>query len=268
MVPSLERVALLSDIHGNLTAFQAVLDDLESRGVTRIFNLGDTVGKGPRGAECVDLSRERCEVHVQGNWESSLTDPDRMAGFPDAVWWRDQLPEEQQKWLRDLPHSHDFLMSGRRLRIFHASAKSVHHRVFFDHDEAEFLGMFANTEATGDGPAPDVVGYGDIHDPYLESDRGGRTLFNVGSVGNPLDDPTPCYVIVEGDFGSAEPGPFSIQFVRVAYDVEAEIAVAQRSGMPAPGEWEVELRTGVYREVQREGQGPRYHRDRGNPALH
>ncbi|HEY1095537.1 MAG TPA: metallophosphoesterase family protein [Glycomyces sp.] len=260
MHSSLERVALISDVHGNLTAFQAVLDDIAARGITRVFNLGDTVGKGPRGSACVDLSRERCEVHVQGNWEASLTNPERMAGFPLGGWWRDELPEEQRKWLRDLPLSHDFLMSGKRIRVFHASPQSVYHRVFFDHDETEFLGMFANTEATGDGPAPDVVGYGDIHDPYLESDRQGRTLFNVGSVGNALDDPTPVYVIVEGVPGSLDPGPFSIQFVRVAYDLESEIEVARRSGMPEADVWEVELRTGVYRTTHREGREPRYHR--------
>ncbi|MFG3340312.1 metallophosphoesterase family protein [Glycomyces sp. NPDC048151] len=259
MASSLERVALISDIHGNLTAFQAVLDDIAARGITRILNLGDTVGKGPRGSACVDLSRERCEAHVQGNWEASLTNPQQMAGFPLAEWWRDELPEEQQKWLRDLPLSHDFLMSGKRIRVFHASPQSVYNRVFFDHDEAQFLAMFANTEATGDGPAPDVVGYGDIHDPYLETDRGGRTLFNVGSVGNCLDDPTPVYVIVEGVPDSTEPGPFAIQFVRVPYDQESEIDAAHRSGMPEADVWEVELRTGVYRANQREGRPAAYH---------
>lgn len=265
MHSSLDRIALVSDVHGNLTAFQAVLDDIAARGVTRVFNLGDTVGKGPRGAACVELSRERCEVHVQGNWEASLTNPERLAGFPIAAWWRDELAEEQAKWLRDLPLSHDFLMSGKRIRVFHASPQSVYHRVFFDHGEAEFLGMFANTEATGDGPAPDVVAYGDIHDPYLESDRDGRTLVNVGSVGNCLADPTPGYVILEGIPDSTDPAPFSIQFVRVPYDHESEIAFAHRSGMPEADVWEVELRTGVYRATHREGHNPAYHRHTCTP---
>lgn len=260
MHSSLERVALVSDVHGNLTAFQAVLDDIAARGITRVCNLGDTVGKGPRGSACVDLSRERCEVHVQGNWEASLTNPEQMAGFPIAEWWRDELTEEQRKWLRDLPLSRDLLMSGKRIRVFHASPQSVYHRVFFDHSEAEFLGMFANTEATGDGPEPDVAAYGDIHDAYLESDQHGRTLVNVGSVGNPLDDPTPSYVILEGVPDATGPAPFGIQFVRVPYDVEPEIEFAHRSGMPEADVWEVELRTGVYRATHREGRRPAYHR--------
>ncbi|WP_240037554.1 metallophosphoesterase family protein [Glycomyces paridis] len=104
-----------------------------------------------------------------------------------------------------------------------------------------------------------MVAYGDVHDPYLEHDRGGRTLINVGSVGNSLDDPLPCYAILEGTTAAAD-GPFSVQFVRVPYDVEAEVAVARASGMPDAEEWEVELRTGIYRQVQREGREPRYHR--------
>lgn len=262
----LERIALISDVHGNLTAFRAVLDDIASRGITRVYNLGDTVGKGPRGAECVELSRERCEVHVQGNWEAKLTDPEGGPLSEASRWWADRLSEEQRKWLWDLPLSHDFAISGRNVRVFHASAKSVFHRVFFDHGEAEFLGMFANTEATGGGPEPDVVGYGDIHEPYLETDLGGRTLFNVGSVGNNLDSPVPSYAIVEGVPGSTDPAPFGVQFVQVPYDVDAEVAAAHASGMPAADYWEVELRTGTYRGDQISGHTPRYHRaSPGNP---
>ena len=51
MSRELERIALISDVHGNLTALQAVLADIDARGITRIFNLGDYVGKGPRGSE-------------------------------------------------------------------------------------------------------------------------------------------------------------------------------------------------------------------------
>jgi predicted phosphodiesterase len=261
MAPPLDRVALISDIHGNLTAFEAVLDDLASRGITRVFNLGDTIGKGPRGAECVDLSREHCEVHVQGNWEATMCAPDRVPEGDPFDWWHDRLGESRRKWLWDLPFSHDFRMSGKHLRIFHASAKSVFHRVFCDHDEAEFRAMFANTEATGDGSEPNVVAYGDIHDPYLENDLG-RTLLNVGSVGNCLGDPVPSYVILEGVYGAAEPGPFSVQFVRVPYDVEAELAVTHELAMPSAEYWEGELRTGVYRANQKAGLPAAYHRHR------
>lgn len=243
---SLERIALISDIHGNLTALEAVLDDIAARGIRRIINLGDTAGKGPRGDEAVVRCREVCEVSVRGNWD------DFLAGIPDdappeMVWWRDELSQASRKWLSELPLSLDLELSGRRIRLFHASAESPHVRVHFHHTPEQFAGMFENTAMTGDGPLPDVVGYADIHDAYIESEDG-RTLFNVGSVGNPLDEPTPSYVILEG--GASASDPFGVQFVRVPYDIEAEIAVAEARDMPARDVWAVELRTAVFRGRQ------------------
>ncbi len=256
----LESIALISDVHGNLTALEAVLDDIDARGITRIFNLGDFVGKGPRGLESIELSQQRCEVNLLGNWDDFLPDPARTFDDEALLWWRDQLGPGQGEWLRALPFSHDFVMSGRRVRLFHAGPTTVHKRIRFDHDEAEFLGMFANSPLTGDGPEPTVVGYGDIHDPYYEVDRWKRTLFNAGSVGNALDDPTPVYVILEGVYGSPDEAPFGIQFVRVPYDVEAELAFAKEVGMPKWQEYASELRDGIYRGEMNKPGGPSYHR--------
>lgn len=257
----LDRIAVISDVHGNLTALEAVLADIDIRGLTRIFNLGDYVGKGPRGREVIDLCRERCEVNILGNWDDFLPDPGRTYDSEALAWWLAQLAEGQGDWLRALPFQHDFLLSGRRVRLFHASATSVHRRVQFDHDEQVFLDMFANTQATGDEqPPPSVVGYGDIHDPFYEVDRERRTLFNAGSVGNAFNDPTPVYVIIEGVLGSERDAPFSIQFVRVPYDVEAELAVAARMGMPELEGYGSELRHGIYRGMMHDPDGPRYHR--------
>ena len=248
----MDRIAVVSDVHGNLTAYEAVLADIDARGITSIHNLGDVVGKGPRGADCVELSRDRCEVTVRGNWDDFIPgDPETLSEA--ARWWREELKPEQLPWLATLPLSHDLLISGRRVRLFHASASSVHTRVRHVHSAEEFDGMFASTELTGDGPLPSVVGYGDIHDTYLEV-KGGRTLFNADSVGNALDEPTAAYVVLEGVVGSPEPAPFGIQFVRVGYDVEAEIAVAAERGMPELEEYAVELREGIYRGVWRAGQ--------------
>jgi hypothetical protein len=69
----------------------------------------------------------------------------------------------------------------------------------------------------------------------------------VGSVGNPLDEPQASYVILEGEPDGGRSAPFGIQFVRVPYDIEAEIAVAAALGMPALEPYAIELRTAVYR---------------------
>lgn len=206
-------------------------------------------GRG-RGAPTASSSpADRCAVNVRGNWDDFIPgDPETLSEA--ARWWREELKPEQLPWLATLPLSHDLLISGRRVRLLHASASSVHTRVRHVHSAEEFDGMFASTELTGDGPLPSVVGYGDIHDTYLEV-KGARTLFNAGSVGNALDEPTAAYVVLEGVVGSPEPAPFGIQFVRVGYDVEAEIAVAAERGMPELEEYAVELREGIYRGARR-----------------
>jgi len=234
------RIAVLSDVHGNLTAFDAVLADIDARGITQIINLGDVAGKGPRGSAAVARTRERCAVTVRGNWDDFLP---VSADHEDASirWWHDELTADDRSWLANLPLGHDLELGGRRVRLFHASATSVYTKVHFHHTAEEFAAMFTATELTGDGPEPAVVLYGDVHDAYVETDRG-RTLVNVGSVGNPLDETTAAYVILE-----AVRETFSIQIVRVPYDIEAELAVAEAAQMPAFDAWATELRAGVYR---------------------
>jgi predicted phosphodiesterase len=242
----MERVAVISDLHGNVTAFAAVLEDLRRRGISTVYNLGDVAGKGPRGSECVRLSRLHCAVTVRGNWDDFL--PSETPEWRDDAgwWWHRELTREDRAWLGSLPFSHDLFLGGRRIRLFHASAKSVYHRVHARHSDEDFEGMFAATELTGHGAAPDVVCYGDIHDAFIET-KDGRTLVNAGSVGNPLDEPQASYVILEGEPDGGGSATFGVQFVRVPYDIEAEIAVAEELGMPELQAYAVELRTAVYR---------------------
>ena len=243
-----DRIALISDVHGNLTALEAVLADIDARGITRIFNLGDYVGKGPRGRAVVELCQERCEVNLLGNWDDFLPDPDREFQSEALTWWNDELGPGQGEWLRGLDFCHDFWISGRRVRLFHASEETVHRRVRYVRTQAEFESLFTHTEATGlEGPEPDLVGYGDTHDPFYECQLEGRTAFNTGAVGNCIGDPTPMYCILEGIDGSSEPAPWSVAYVRVPYDVEAELAAARELGAPDYDGSELELRHGIYR---------------------
>lgn len=248
----MDRIAVLSDVHGNVTALLAVLADIRERGIETIYNLGDVAGKGPRGAEAIRLVREHCRLTVRGNWDDFLPHP--ADDWQDSVrWWHDELGTAEREWLTGLPLSHDLAIAGRRLRLLHASATSVYTRVHFDHSTEQFEGMFLATELTGPAPSPDVVLYGDIHDAYVEN-RGGRILANAGSVGNALDEPTAAYLVLEGALDApvdtrplAARPPFALQIVRVPYDVESEIAAAGDLGMPELDAYAVELRTGVYR---------------------
>jgi protein phosphatase len=243
--PLMDRIALISDLHGNLQALDAVLADIDGRGISRIFNLGDLVGKGPDGAAVIDRCRDVCEVTVQGNWDA------KVAGDDDNepnLWHRAQIGPERCRWLGALPGSFDFLLSGQHVRVFHASNQGIYHRVHLTDPRAAHLGMFENTEFTGDGPAPDIVGYGDVHDAFVMS-FSGKTLFNPGSVGNPLDIPVASYTILDGAYGSETPAPWAINIVRVPYDIEAAIRAGYASGMPHADAYAGELRTARYRRL-------------------
>jgi protein phosphatase len=241
---AIERIAILSDVHGNLTALEAVLDHIRASGITRIFNLGDLAGKGPRSAAVVDRCRDVCEVIVQGNWDVELA-----RGFetpwPVGEWHRAQLGRERLAYLGALPGSFDFVISGRSVRLFHASQRGVFHRVHQTSTREVHRAMFDNTDFTGFDEPPQIVGCGDVHTAYALNFEN-RTLFNVGSVGNPLDIPLACYAVLEGLYDGAV-GPWSLNFIRLPYDIEGEIAVAERSGMREFEAYARELRTAVYR---------------------
>ncbi len=251
---ALDRIAIISDVHGNVTALRAVLADIRARRISRIVNLGDVVGKGPRGSEAVQLVRAACETSVRGNWDSFIAS-EAVQPFVLGQWTRDELSSDDISWLAALPGTFEVLMSGRRVRLFHASQTSEFVRVRVRHSDEEFRGMFSNTEFTGpfragDSSAacttPDIVGYGDIHSAYLKT-ADGLTLFNVGGTGNPLDSPAAPYVILEGVSDSAAAAPFSISFPRVSYDIDAEISIARKLGLPDVDAYARELTDGVYR---------------------
>ncbi|MDO7907032.1 metallophosphoesterase family protein [Paenibacillus sp. JX-17] len=242
----MERIAVVSDIHGNKTAWDAVVADIERRGITRIFCLGDLVGKGPMPAEVVDSIRERAEIVVRGNWDELVTKVQDNINF---TWQAERLGEERLMYLLTLPFSYDFRLSGRHIRLLHASPQSVYHRVQPWDEEKLRLAMFDPIVTPKDemeAASPDVVGYGDVHNAYLQH-LDGKVLFNAGSVGNPLDLTQASYCILEGDFDSRQTGSFNIQFVRVPYNIELEVERAAAAGVPSLDLYIRELRTGVYR---------------------
>ncbi len=242
------RVAVVSDMHGNLTAFRAVLDDAERRGATAVWCGGDLVGKGPRGRAVVELAREACDVVVRGNWDEVIALPE-AAPWRAPAWYRDELGDEALRWLAALPFHHDAVLAAglgaghgaERTRLFHASPVSVHHRVHAGMDDAAHTAMFLPTAATGAVGEADLVVYGDLHRQLLDA-RGGKRLVNTGSAGNDLaGDPTAAYLMLEPTPSGVEP-----LLLRVPYDVEAELALARSVPMPFAEHWITELRTGVY----------------------
>lgn len=247
-----DQIAIISDIHGNMPALHAVLADIRQRGIEIIYCLGDLVGKGPSSAEAVDVCRAVSAEIVRGNWDSGIANPSEP-DHPTVVWHRKQLGPERIQYLNALPNCIDFMMSGLPIRLYHASNISENDRFWPFKPDANMDAMFANTDFTGyDHPEPQVAGYGDVHAAFqLPVRTGNRTLFNVGSVGNPLDMPKATYAVLHGTYLSRESAPFSVEIVRLPYDIDAAIADAVAANAPDIDYYEVELRQAIYRGRQK-----------------
>ncbi len=240
------QIAILSDIHGNLPAFEAVLEDIDSRGITEIYCLGDLVGKGPSSDLVVDLARERCRHIVRGNWEEFLPQPTEFVGLQ---WHQRLLGPQRMDDLRSLPFSIEFTMSGRYVRLFHASPRSVYERVQPWDDYSRKLSLFEPSDLSAEPIRADVAGYGDIHNAYMQH-MDGRMLFNAGSVGNPLDMTQASYAILEGELGETRRTRLDLTFVRLPYDIERAVRQAKERGMPDLEPYVRELTTGRYRGLK------------------
>lgn len=234
------KIAIVSDIHGNIPALEAVLTDIKKREIRKIFCLGDLAGKGPSSAEAVDLVRKHCEIVIKGNWDYFMTEQTSEM----LQWHQNKLGPERLKYLKELPLYVEFYMSGKLIRLCHASPNDLFHRVHLDTSNEDRIKLFAPTPTLAE--ESDVVGYGDIHGAHVDTLEG-KIIFNVGSVGNPLDITQASYAIIEGEYGSDAVDSFLISLVRVPYDIEEAIAHAVESDMPDKQDYIDELRTAEYR---------------------
>lgn len=245
----MDKIAVISDIHGNIPALQSVLKDIRAREIHRIICLGDLVGKGPHSSIAVDMVNQYCETVIMGNWDDFITKPSESHTIK---WHQDQLTYQQKNYLKQLPFSVEFIMSGRLIRLFHASPRSVYERIQPWDPIDRRLSLFENTINTQNifgKREPDVICYGDIHNAYIQNFKG-KTLCNVGSVGNPLEITQASYAILEGEYGLEETGSFSIQLIRVPYDIELAVKLAKESGMPDLEPYIQELTTARYRGIK------------------
>ncbi len=220
--------AIISDIHGNLEALQAVLADIRQQGVDETFCLGDVVGYGPNPCECLDLVIENCRVGLLGNHDQgALFDPEGFnTGAERAIFWtRDQL--ESAHGDRDAADRRwDFL--GALPRIYrddgwmyvHGSPRNPVNEYVFPEDiynQKKMEKLFSLVERgcfQGHTHVPGVFTESRNFMTPEETDYTYRYdqkfLVNVGSVGQPRDgDNRPCYVIQEDH---------QLTFRRVDYD--------------------------------------------------
>ena len=155
----MEKIAIISDIHANITAFNEVLNDIHSRKIQRIFCAGDLVLRGSSPCEVVDIAQRECEVIVKGN-----ADEGAINGTTDhKIWHRETLGKERLEYLKQLPMYYDFYMSGSLIRMFHASKNDTNHRVLDFDSVEEKMRLFEDEN----GIIPDIILYGDIHIQYM-----------------------------------------------------------------------------------------------------
>jgi len=249
----MKKIAIISDIHGNITALDAVLDDIKNRGIKKIFCLGDYVVKCLHPDLVIDRLREVCDVMLIGNCDYTICKPEaKNKNFLS----RNIIGEERANYIFNLPISYDFYMSGHLIRLFHASPFSLDYiyNPMFSNKGTRYEGteiknpeeLFKNTEFIGkteNDPEPDIVGYGHIHTPFIVRYKN-KTLFNTGSVGasvemlnSDIDDPSnkfstlASYMIVEGYYDSKELNSISFNLVRVPYNIEKEIETIKASNI-------------------------------------
>ena len=225
------KIALIADLHGNMPAVEALEKDLERRGISEIWCLGDIVGKGPDGALTFDWAMRRCGLILRGNWDEGIGTR-QFAG--DAYHYR-QLGEKRMKQLRELPLERHLILSGRKIRLMHG--RPVMGELVAPHADARQLqGLFE--------PDFDVVGYADTHRQGLRTLKG--ILFNTGSVGNGMGLNMVQYAIMEGEAGGA-PAPFDICFVTLPYDTQKAVqATLAQPELPTGTHFIREVQTGVY----------------------
>ena len=229
--------AIVSDVHANLEALEAVLADAAQRGAEDFACLGDFVGYGASPNECIEILRPLIDAAVLGNHDQAAFDPSWLEHFnPDAAraarWTAETLTPLHMEYLRDLP----FSVAWRGARLAHGSPA----------DPEEWNYVFTPAEAVHemDSCTEPVCFVGHSHvpgtfeldgrrarytrDPRIPGRRDRRYLIVVPSVGQPRDgDARAGYLLWDDE-------AWTFEHVRLPYDVEGAIARIEQAGLPRP----------------------------------
>ena len=222
--------ALISDIHGNLEALQAVLTDIKSKGADEIFCLGDIVGYGPNPCECIDAVMDLDMCLLGNHDQAALFDPEGFnAGAERAIFWTRSIlekatgPDAEKRWefLGELNRRHT--SDGDKIMYVHGSARNPLNEYVFPDDiynQVKMEKIFALVPQycfQGHTHIPGVftetlefLDPKEIDDQYELTDQ--KVLINVGSVGQPRNnDCRSSYVTIDGD---------TVRFHHVEYDYD------------------------------------------------
>ncbi len=219
------RVAIVSDVHGNLRALDACLDDLAREGGADVLvAAGDFCMDGPKPRRVLERLQERGAVCIRGNTERYIAmesiDSFAVEEREAILWQRDQLGEAWLAWMRALPFSMTFGEGHDRLFVSHANPKTDDEHVWPDADDASLERLFGDVDAS-------AFAFGHLHLPYVRAWRG-KLLVNVSSAGLPKDgDPRAHYAIL-----TQRSGGWQVRSRRVDFDVEKTARDLERSGIP------------------------------------
>ena len=209
------RVGVISDIHSNAVALEAVLDDLPP--VDALLNAGDVVGYNPWPGECVDAMRERDVPTVMGNHDRMVLSSRNFRGNQMAragvKHARERLDDDQRAWLADLP---------TELRAFDDRVHVVHGHP--DDPDRYTRPREFGPDLLRDGADVLVMGHTHVqhHERYDEG-----VVLNPGSVGQPRDgDWRAAYAVLDLD-------DLTVEERRVEYDVDAVVEAVRESGLPS-----------------------------------
>jgi predicted phosphodiesterase len=228
------KYAIIADIHGNLDAFQVVLDDIKAQNATHIVCLGDVVGYNAQPKECLQIVRDMNIPCVKGNHDEYCSSEDALEGFnphaADAVHWtRNQLDAEEKQWLRDLKYTR----MAANFTMVHATLDAPQRWGYvFDKLAAAASFPYQNTQMCffGHTHVPvafmrDSVVRGGTYSKF-KIDASKKYFINVGAVGQPRDNnPKSAYVLYDMDAGT-------IELRRLDYDIAAAQKKIIDAGLP------------------------------------
>jgi len=233
----IRRLALFSDVHGNLPALDAVLADIEATELTERYCLGDLVGYGPDPAGVVDRIRTLGIPTVRGNYDDGIgnrrgqcgcyyaTEQAKADGAASYAFTDAALDDTDHEWLAALPDEIRLDVGGVRVLLAHGSPRKINEYLMLDRPERQLVRL-------ADEASADVVCVGHIHVPYHRTVTGGdgRTVHYIssGSVGKPKDgDSRACWVELTIVAERVDATPH-----RVDYDVEAVARAILDVGLP------------------------------------
>lgn len=238
------RIAVLSDIHGNLLALDACLVDLESQGgADAIVAAGDLCLDGPKPKKVLQRLEEIGAACIRGNTERYLSEDGSGRTFSSAeiaqiAWTRREIGERWLSWIKELPFAMRVGEDSNQLLIVHANPKTDDEYISPDADEAVLQRLIGNERAT-------AIAFGHLHIPYVRIWRK-KLLVNVSTAGLPKDgDPRAGYAIL-----TEREGGWQVKHRRVPFDVKRVATQLADCGIPESAELIATLRRHRYKQLK------------------